>query len=514
MNTFKRKALFTAVVAGLGVAGTAEAVYMSPNRTGQVLVYPYYTVQSSGGNSWNTYISVVNTTTIAKAVKVRILEGKTSAEVLDFNLFLSPNDVWTAAIVPSDSTATSPGRILTADTSCTRPAIPAAGEPFRNFQYSLAGSADALPGTDLARTREGYVEILEMGALSGAVATAVSHNTAGIPNNCGMVQAPGFITVPAAQLLPPRGGLMGTGTLINVNSGRDAGYKADALDGWRSLSFYTDSGATQPNLGDATPAISLVIRSGDLDATGASTLITAYRSDFGVALVSGVAAGTRAVASVFMHSAVLNEYILDNTSASLTDWVITQPLKNQFVDDVTAAQPYTEILTATGACEEISFTYFNREERGATAAGSDFSPLPPAGAANSLCWESTVISLRNPGAPHMPADTTVSTVLGSRNVTNINLTSGFQNGWAELTFTSDGAIIDGMGPLGAEFISLGTDLPVMGAPGAGPVTFFGLPVAGFMVRTFANGGLTCGTAACQGNYGAAFQHSYRTTILP
>jgi hypothetical protein len=73
MNTFKRKALFTAVLAGLGAAGTAEAVYLNPNGTGQVLVYPYYTVQSSGGASWNTYLSVVNTTTRAKAVKVRVL---------------------------------------------------------------------------------------------------------------------------------------------------------------------------------------------------------------------------------------------------------------------------------------------------------------------------------------------------------------------------------------------------------------------------------------------------------
>ena len=62
MNTFKRKALFTAVLAGLGAAGTAEAVYLNPNGTGQVLVYPYYTVQSADGASWNTYLSVVNTT--------------------------------------------------------------------------------------------------------------------------------------------------------------------------------------------------------------------------------------------------------------------------------------------------------------------------------------------------------------------------------------------------------------------------------------------------------------------
>src|SRR5580765_8438133 len=192
MNTFKRKALFTAVVAGLGVAGNAEAVFLSPNHTGQVLVFPYYTVQSSSGNSWNTYISVVNTTTFAKAVKVRILEGKTSAEVLDFNLFLSANDVWTAAIIPSDNTATSPGLIVTADKSCTRPPIPATGQPFRNYQYSVAGSADALPGTDLARTREGYVEMLEMGTLSGTTAAAITHNSAGVPANCGVVQASAF----------------------------------------------------------------------------------------------------------------------------------------------------------------------------------------------------------------------------------------------------------------------------------------------------------------------------------
>jgi hypothetical protein len=55
---------------------------------------------------------------------------------------------------------------------------------------------------------------------------------------------------------------------------------------------------------------------------------------------------------------------------------------------------------------------------------------------------------------------------------------------------------------------------VMGAPTAGSVTFFGLPVTGFMVRTFSNNTLTCGTASCQGNYGSAFNHSYRTTITP
>jgi hypothetical protein len=517
MNTFKRKALFAAVVAGLGTAaGTAEAVYLSPNRTGQALVYPYYTVQSSNGNAFNTYISVVNTTTFAKAVKVRFLEGKTSAEVLDFNLFLSPNDVWVGVVTPASSATGAPGHLTTPDLSCTRPAIPTAGVDFRNYEYDVAGSDDALPGTGLDRTREGYVEMLEMGTLSGATAAAITHNSAGVPANCGVVQAAGFTTVPAGQLNAPTGGLMGTGTLINVASGLNGDYKADALDGWRDLTDYTDSGFVTPRLDDASPPISLVVRSGDIDpATGASTLITAYRSTFVAdpTLVTATA-GARAVASVFMHSAVMNEYILDNATASLTDWIITQPLKNRFVTSTVAAVPYTALLTSGGACETIAFTFFNREEQGATAAGSNFSPLPPGALANSLCWESTVLAIRNNDA-HTQQDTTVSSVVGSVNVTNVNVNNGFQNGWAALSFTGAGASTLGMPAAVAQRVSLGTDAgggAVVAA--AAPATFFGLPVTGFAFRTFSNGTLTCTSGACQGNYGGLFVHSYRTTITP
>lgn len=510
MNTFKRKALFTAVLAGLGAAGTAEAVYLNPNGTGQVLVYPYYTVNSAGGNAWNTYLSVVNTTTRAKAVKVRVLEGKTSAEVLDFNLFLSPNDMWTAAIIPG-ATATDAARMVTTDVSCTNPVglLPAAsgGEPFRNYQYSTGG--DALPGTGLDRTREGYVEIIEMGTLTGAWATAVTHTSAGTPANCGVVQGN---TLTPSSIEAPTGGLSGTGTLINVNNGQDAGYKADALEAWRSAAFYTDAGFITPSLADASPATSVVIRAGEIDpVTGASVFVEGDRSTF--VTTSGVAAGARAVASVYMHTAVINEYILDTGSASLTDWVITQPLKRVFVSSTTAAQPYTNVLTASGACETIGFTFFNREERSATAAGADFSPLPPAGSPNSLCWESNVLSIRN-GAAHTTADTTRSAVLGSVNLTNVNVTPTFQNGWARLTFTGAGATTLGMGSSVTDRAFMDSTAATTTLAGGIPATFFGLPVTGFMVRTFKNGNLACGTATCQGNYGSLFNHSYNTRIVP
>ena len=69
----KRNNLTTSVVAGLaaiaGIASTANAVELNPDGTGQVLVYPYYTVNKNQ----QTIISVVNTTNIAKAGKGRFL---------------------------------------------------------------------------------------------------------------------------------------------------------------------------------------------------------------------------------------------------------------------------------------------------------------------------------------------------------------------------------------------------------------------------------------------------------
>jgi len=504
MNTFKRKALTTAVLAGLGAAGTAEAVYHDVNGVGQALIYPYYTVNSASGNSFNTYISVVNTTTRAKVVKVRFREGKTSTEVLDFNLYLSANDMWTGGLVPADATATSPARLFTADVSCTNPPIPATGVDFRNFLYLTGG--DALPGTGLERTRDGYFEMIEMGTLTGVSAANVTHGATGIPANCLAVQGPVIVLT---SVEAPTGGLMGTGTLINVTNGQDFTYTADALAEFRTAAFYTDIANDAPNLSSADPN-SVVVHTGQLTAAGTPAGATVYRSDW--IGISGVLAGARAVASVYMHSSVMNEYVLDSGSRSLSDWVLTQPVKRFFVSSTTAAQPYTNVLVAGGACETIGFTFFNREERGAAAQGVDFSPAPPAGAPNSLCWESTVLSFRN-GAAHIPAATTASAVLGSPNVTNVTVNTTFKNGWGILTFAGAGS----QSPLGLNSLPSSDRVALGGIASvvtAGAQTYVGLPVTGFMVRTFQNNVVPCGTLTCQANYGGLFLNGYRTTITP
>src|SRR5439155_11111445 len=113
-------------------------------------------------------------------------------------------------------------------------------------------------------------------------------------------------------------------------------------------------------------------------------LTTAYLSLFAVA--AGTATpGAKAVASVFMHQTVMNEFSLDAGTQSNSDWVLTQPLKRDFVTSTVALPPYSNTLTASGACEIIQFTYFNREERQAASQPGDFSPTPPGAAPNSMC---------------------------------------------------------------------------------------------------------------------------------
>jgi len=505
MNSFKRKALTCAVLAGLGgIATTAEAVYRNPDGTGMVLVYPYYTVNSSNGNAYNTYISVTNTTSQAKVTKVRFREGRTSAEVLDFNLYLSPNDVWVGALGPDTSAADSAARLFgNFETSCTYPAIPAGGQPFTNVAYT-GTTIDALPGTGLDRTREGYVEIFDMATLLGTAASNVTHTSIGVPPpNCSAMRID--LTTNAtlfALLTAPTGGLYGEATIINVANGASVGYKADALASYTTGPYYADVSTANPQLGGNAFPVSLV-----LSNNRAVTDTWVNPRD--------------AVAAVFMHTSVMNDYILETGTRSNTDWVVTFPGKHEFFPSATPVAPYTAVMTTNGACEPALFTFFDRDEQSANPPTTGFSPQQPGAAPNTgtLCWESTVLSIRN-GQAHTSAADISSTnqrsgVLGSRNVLAVSQTSpAFTSGWITMTFTGTNAVA----PVGIVSAG-GFAMAAGGAVTAAPHRYFGLPVTGFMVTARTNSSVACtlpggGTGTCSGNYAGLFEHSYRTVITP
>lgn len=475
MDAFKRKSLYLAVVAGLGsvgVAGTASAVNISATGTGQVLIYPYYSVR--GGT--DTYVSVVNTTLSGKAVKVRFTEGKNSREVLDFNLYLSPKDVWTGAVVATADGA----KLITADKSCTYPAIPAAGQPFVNYGYAgavLEGIVNA--GGDgesasLDRTREGYFEIIEMGTITlAADLAAITHSSAGVPASCATVQTATFIadgTGGTHALDVPTGGLAGTATLINVANGTDFGFDPVALAAFSTVPNWFPAGDIRPDMKNAFPVTSRVFK-------GGTAVVTDWTG-------STLTPAVNAVSAVLMHNNVINEFVLDTATLSGTDWVVTMPTKRYYVPvdaaplTQTIYAPFTVPFYTNGACEPVSISYTSREEQ-TVSAGVSFSPPPPGPAGTSLCWETTVLTFNN------------ANVLGSAN--GVSIPVNYENGWANLSFAQTYASA------------------AAGFAGSTPAvlhTYIGLPTIGFMVQDFVNGNV----GGVLSNYGGNFNHKYTTSI--
>jgi len=367
---------------------------------------------------------------------------------------------------------------------------------FRNFSY-VGSNTDGGPAT-LDRTREGYFEVIEMANLTGAAATAVTHIN-GVPQNCAFVQPENGFTAAsnAAFLQPPSGGLSGTYTLINVANGLNFGGNATALAQFSSAAIFTDIGNEFTNLASANPPVAVTIANQTI-GTGPTT--TMYLATYPT--------GRDAVSATMMHSSVINEFSLDAATKSATDWVLTFPTKQFYVNAGTGAAtaPFSNNFGANGSCEPISFTFFDREERTATAQGSNFSPLPPGPAVASLCWEAQVLSILSSGT------VTSSSVLGSANFLGVTV-SGFQNGWARLTFTGAPAATTGLSGTGTATNA------TTGATAAGTINYRGLPVIGFMARTLNNGALSCttfgGTAGtCAGSYGHAFDHKYVITATP
>ncbi|MCP8899371.1 hypothetical protein [Gilvimarinus xylanilyticus] len=423
----KKKLLPLAMLAGLaGAAGTAQAAFVSPQGSGESLIYPFYTVE--GGQ--DTYINVVNTTAYTKAVKVRFLEAMNSAEVLDFNLYLSPYDHWSGVV-----TTTEDGEgamVKTADTSCTVPGISSDGEPFRQFEYTgVTGEeaeGDGGPQT-LSRTREGYVEIIEMGVIEddltdgtdaldsvfGAEAD-ILHGSNGSPADCDALVAAfledgtlgegyaegvtgtgnwydenagsdsasaiynNFVqigntapaldgsdtttVVDAAYMDAIAGGLYGYGTIINVPEGTAATYSATALD-----DVYSGTGSELdlkfPNHqqpGSTLPNLG--------QAHANAVILNGSTATDWTSSASNELAGWEAVSAALMHAEIINDYVMEPTLAAGTDWVVTMPTKRAFVYNTPDDEPIAPFLNiwetsdeGAGACEEINVDYWDREEQ-------------------------------------------------------------------------------------------------------------------------------------------------------
>jgi hypothetical protein len=497
----KRNSLTTALLAGLagaaGLASTAEAVNLNPDGLGQVLVYPYYTVN----NNLSTLISVVNTTNKVKGVKVRFLEGKDSQEVLDFNLYLSPFDVWTGAVFTLSNTGGA--TLITADKSCTVPPIPAAGVPFRNTQYAQITPDNG--GTSLSRTREGHLEMITMvDLLPGTLATDATHVN-GVPVSCPALNtawAPGgtwAVSNGSAQTTLPTSGIYGAGSIVDVANGHLQTYTADAIEG-----FYTNS--TAPTALHSNPGTTLPSLK-SADNGGGFAFSHVFQSN-GTVVDSTWTAGTAdAVTALYMHNAIFNEFVTDPALGATSDWVVNFPTKKFYVfDPGEAVAPFTQFFPDNGeACEPIGIEYWDREERipGTPPGTTDFSPPVPGAPPGVpvLCWEAQIVTFNQALTFNNDGTSSPSAVYGSVLAQNINTLIGVppaqttaKTGHSKLSFDTDA---------GHELDSIDGD------------AYFGLPVTGFWSVNYVNVAAQFGVLA---NYSGSYRHrasrSISSVIIP
>ena len=225
--------------------GDATNVYVNPGGTGDVLLYGYYNVRGP----WQTLFSVTNTDSENGArVRLRFREAATltgsnisgcsngSQEVLDFDICLSKNDVWSGRIINSDA-----GALLKSDDNDTAVqvceganCIGTFAEEFPNGQVFKSGSSNLDITAD--QTKEGYFEVIAEQSMS---------------ENCGGTDEPDCT---CGDLIDEGGDvanvLMGHTYIVNLSDTTTFAYAATALADFASGNITPSPlfGGNNPNL--------------------------------------------------------------------------------------------------------------------------------------------------------------------------------------------------------------------------------------------------------------------------
>ncbi len=527
-----RSVLTAAVASAIVASGYAQAQGpVTPADTGFLLLIPYYTTES--GNE--TYINVVNTSDDFKALKVRFREARGSEDSLDFHVYLSPRDVWAAALTQN---ANGVPTLVTANRSCTWGRVGSTATTSRARvqttyldQIITRLDEDVYQGGDPnQRIREGYVEIIEMATLADYRSAAsgdqpdflsfYAKHVDGVPRDCNVFRT--LNTDPATRALRPdnyggsfqtswmgttrtidvadqfearTGGLFASAALINVEDATYIPMEVTTLrdNGANSAPmFFSQSDRSSAVLADYTADRGLVFVKGALqywDLPDLSTRVDSVTDGFSAGDVLGQIG---AVTDALLANRLTNEFLVDSALGASTDWVVTLPTKRYHVagafgsaDGVVTEPvipPFTQPYNYADAlsCERIGVAVYDREERPfspPTTPSSGFSPgIPDAPEATSLCWEANVFAV-SPGLGGEPAG--ASAVLGATQTLGVLPVGDFSAGWIQLTLDEQGRD--------------------------------GLPVIGFAAWQFINDGQTATGSLNQ--YGGGFRHRLSAPVL-
>lgn len=411
----------SAVALAMGVAVEAQAVHLDPHGRGQVLLYPYYTVNKHQ----QTLLTVNNTSSVAQAARVRFREAYNGRSVMEFNVFLAAYDSWTGTIFALDdaSVSSNGAAILTGDTSCTTPQFSQSptsinGTPYIAFtDTGYLSPLDGGPYT-IDRTREGFIEVIVMSQVEGQLAADIAHGSNGTaPAGCGRLAS---LNGSEAGLWAPNAGLTGSASIINVGQGTLLSVRADALQAFTRRSLFAQPDSETPNLTDVNDGANdpLLHRATArfIDDGGVTQALTYPGPD-------PLSRRVDAVTAVLMAHAIYNDYSISAAIGAASDWVLTMPTKHFYTDAQWLASP-TPIAPFTAkydhgnpaAGERYSFEAFDRNARFYTpwrpCAGSAtcFGTPPPLPAFRMLLLQTNVLSIRQQGGAAFQG---ISDVLGS-----------------------------------------------------------------------------------------------------
>ncbi|WP_223789659.1 hypothetical protein [Marinicella meishanensis] len=451
------------------MACSASAVQVNPQGTGEVLIYPYYTVN----NDLNTLYSVVNTTAETKAIKINFMESDIGINVLSFNVYLDGYDVWTGALISGTSYLAGHSGEPTAvhvsgDTSCV-PYLVKAGQEFLSFGID----EDFDPNNNnMKRTTEGHIEVFEMATFTGQTVSWAKHGMNGVPANCSEIERDWsdndiYDTADEAE---PGGGLYGFATIVNVSQGLAFNYDAVALQNfWQGQGAHTAVGSQLPDLSAAYPESRVILPEGWVS-------------------VATWEHGFQAVSEVLTHAAVFNEYALNEAINAQTEWVLNFPTKKFHTATDPAVAPFSATWDGSQACQAFDYLLWDRASVQQHWPGCGSASCTQRSTWPEFCQSTQVIQWVKAGA-------TVgiqSELLGSENwaifLTNIGNQATTEDGFGRLVFPDTS--------------------PTTPLSGSG---LAGLPVIGFAVQQFTNAAAAEGLLA---QYGALFQHKYQVRLNP
>ena len=526
-----------AMIGGLGFAGAASAVVingtlvpdaktlgatnanafeLSNGGVGHNLIVPYFTAQD--GNM--TVLHLTNTDVKnGKAVKVRFRGAANSDDILDFQVLLSPGDVWTGAVTAG---ADGVAQLTTADGTCTVPTLTkgvAQSFDTRRLQGSLSAADKA------AGTREGYVEIFNMadipdldvyGSPAGksALFKAIKHVGGVAPCTASVIDTALLETnyteptAAAAGFATPTTGLMGDWYIINVaktttfSGGATAltAVSAAGVAGRGNFVLFPQLSASvgSPDAFTADPALRTVaanvgttkVVGGAVDPLPANytlpvveaayydlpDLSTPYLAPANTPITAaGAATQAELLTQQLAVKSITNQYANDASITAKTDWVFSMPTRRYSVAmDYRATTPVRVFTPGILSGRDAFFytgntavdagkicvnsdgqSFFDREET-TKSSGAVFSP----GSVDKtrFCGETSVLSFADAG----------TSVLGATVARQDTGSSAYVNGWSVISTANGGA---GLPILGSSFIKLTNPQASAGMSGTYGITW-------------------------------------------